>query len=495
MKSTRALARTGQVARTTVSIGDADVFVDEMLSSAADTSETVEYQEAELEGSREVADDVIDVLPDMSEVAWEAEDVGQIAADGADWAAEQVGEAREDATAAVAIAAAAQTTANGKNARRTGTDIPTPPEGGWSQGDQWARQEIRDGIPVVVEILVWNGEGFVPDQVLANDILTVGPNGVVRLKDGVVTAEALKAESVTAVALSADALTAKRIESPEIVGGVIEAPTIVSSASIGVLANELADPNFESPLDTSWVLSGFLGDGQVQQTDTVTWDQSWTWNSGSTTATYRNWGAFTATLQVDPRARQSSGSIIRPNFSWLDKSPRTVSNPHKFTNLVGPKSDEDHLGASFDPTFKKVDTRPPLAGTTRTTYLTNANTFTITAGTRWRYKLESTRLSLAQTTFVSAYYAQLIDTRNGSVVFQHAITKAEMQSGNIVGYWDNKTVTGPVRFRIAISYTAGSGKNVTSRKLNASARAQQTRNGSASGPQMVANSGFVDAPT
>lgn len=100
LHASKALARTGQVARTTLELGDGDVFLDEALSSAADTSETVGDHEGELEGSRELTDDVVDVLPDMTEDAWEAEEVGQIAADGADWAAEFAAELEVELEAA-----------------------------------------------------------------------------------------------------------------------------------------------------------------------------------------------------------------------------------------------------------------------------------------------------------------------------------------------------------------------------------------------------------
>lgn len=92
LRSSQSLARTGQVARSTIELPDGDVFIDEMLSSAADTAVTVEGHEGELEGSRDVTDGVVDVLPEMTEDAWEAEEIGQIAADGADWATELAGE-------------------------------------------------------------------------------------------------------------------------------------------------------------------------------------------------------------------------------------------------------------------------------------------------------------------------------------------------------------------------------------------------------------------
>lgn len=514
-----AQARTGQVVRSTVDVGDTAVPMDEALVGGVEAGEwSAEQQEAIdlldqdqadsvdffLDGTGLDIEDQIDAqeLADEStlsdadrwEEAAEAEESAHVAHMEAIAVSQAVDGAHAEAKAAAEVAADAKATADGKNARRRGASEPEPPEGGWVQGDQWVRDEDRGGLLVPVEILVWNGTEFVSEQVLANDVLVVGPNGVVQLKDGVVTTEALMAESVTSDVIATNALNAKRIESPEIVGGVIEAPTIVSSAAVGVLANELADPHFESPLDTSWVLSGFLGDSEARQVDTVTWDKSWVWRSGIITSNYRNWGSFIATLVVPPRERQTAGTIIRPNFSWLNKAARTLTNPHKFTDLVGSSSDADHTGGNFDPTFKKIDTRAPLAGTSRTTYLTNANTFTITQGTRWRYKLETTRLTAVQTAFVSSFYLQVISASNNAVVFQYPITKAEMQAGNIVGYWDNTAFNGAVKFRLAITYTAGAGKNTASRKLNAAARAQQTRNGSVIGSQMVPNSGFIDSP-
>lgn len=99
-QASKALARTGQVARSTLELADGDVFLNEALSSAADTTDTVVSHDGELEGAREVADDVVDVLPDITDDAWWAEDVGQVAADGADWAAEFASELEVELEAA-----------------------------------------------------------------------------------------------------------------------------------------------------------------------------------------------------------------------------------------------------------------------------------------------------------------------------------------------------------------------------------------------------------
>lgn len=104
-----------------------------------------------------------------------------------------VDEVNEAAREAAEAAANAQTTANGKNARRRGKTEPDPPEGGWAQGDQWA-VENDDGKPV--EVRVWNGTEFVPDQILADEILVLGDDGVIRLANGVVSAEQLTATAI-----------------------------------------------------------------------------------------------------------------------------------------------------------------------------------------------------------------------------------------------------------------------------------------------------------
>lgn len=101
--------------------------------------------------------------------------------------------AKEQAQQAIDDAANALTTSSGKNARRRGQTEPEPPPGGWVQGDQWI-VDNDDGKPV--EVRVWDGDEFVFEQVLAAELLVVSGGGVVRLADGVVTADAIAADAI-----------------------------------------------------------------------------------------------------------------------------------------------------------------------------------------------------------------------------------------------------------------------------------------------------------
>ncbi|WP_336651618.1 MULTISPECIES: hypothetical protein [unclassified Leucobacter] len=114
-------------------------------------------------------------------------------------AAERVTAALEAAQQAVEDAANAVTTSSGKNARRRGATEPAPPDGGWVQGDQWV-VDNADGKPV--EVRVWNGAAFVSEQVLAAELLVLSAGGVVRLADGVVTADAVAADAIDGMVIT-----------------------------------------------------------------------------------------------------------------------------------------------------------------------------------------------------------------------------------------------------------------------------------------------------
>lgn len=107
--------------------------------------------------------------------------------------AERVDEAQADAAEALAEAVRAGVTADGKNTIfGPSDDAPVPPEGGFSQGDQWARSEGGN----IVEMLVWDGTVWKPLTILANELIVVGDDGIVRVADGKVTARALAVDAV-----------------------------------------------------------------------------------------------------------------------------------------------------------------------------------------------------------------------------------------------------------------------------------------------------------
>lgn len=109
-----------------------------------------------------------------------------------------VEDALEQAQQAIEDAANALTTSSGKNSRRRGQLEPTPPPGGWVQGDQWI-VDNADGVPV--EVRVWDGAGFVPEQLLAAELLVLS-GGLIRLANGVVTADAIAADAIDGMTIT-----------------------------------------------------------------------------------------------------------------------------------------------------------------------------------------------------------------------------------------------------------------------------------------------------
>lgn len=105
---------------------------------------------------------------------------------------------RAQAEQAIEDAANAQTTSNGKNARRRGEDEPSPPAGGWVSGDQWI-VDNADGDPV--EVRVWDGTAFVHEQLLASELLILS-GGLIRLANGVVTADAIAADAIDGMVIT-----------------------------------------------------------------------------------------------------------------------------------------------------------------------------------------------------------------------------------------------------------------------------------------------------
>lgn len=232
------LSRAGQVSRSSVVVGDGDVMVEDMLVGAVDTALTTEGLESDvgfldegvsadlgvtLDAGDSVGDvliDVADSVPDLGAEFDYAADVdgsahtARMEAIGANAA---VTEAQEAAAQAAQDAADALTTASGKNSRRRGVTEPAPPEGGWVQGDQWVRDEDRDGVMVPVQVLVWDGAEFVPEQIIADDILVLGPDGVVRVANGKVTADALAVD-----ALDFKTATGMNLTAGEIIGALIK---------------------------------------------------------------------------------------------------------------------------------------------------------------------------------------------------------------------------------------------------------------------------------
>ncbi|UOQ56064.1 hypothetical protein MUN78_10145 [Leucobacter allii] len=199
---TAQLARTVQLSRSSVETGTGTALVEDVLGDAPRVADAVEDATVGL--------DALDPAYGLVDDAQDADDA-QYATNMA--VVEAVDRAQTEAAEAAEAAANAQTTADGKNARRRGVTEPEPPPGGWVQGDQWVRDNA-EGVPV--ELLVWNGASFVPDQILADEILVIDEAGVVRIGEGKVTAEALHAE-----ALNFKSATGMELTAATIVGGSV----------------------------------------------------------------------------------------------------------------------------------------------------------------------------------------------------------------------------------------------------------------------------------
>lgn len=220
-RTTAGLARTQQIARSSVTVTDAgedeagepiaesrDVPLGDVLAGAVDTAEDVASHSEDLELLDESTTQTVEDTADL--FLWDGDrgdEVYELALQGID-TLEAVNTAQAAAEAAANAAANAQTTADGKNARRRGKTQPEAPPGGWKPGDQWVRDNDA-GRPV--ELLVWNGTAFVRDQILASELLVLGEEGTVQIGNG----------KVTAPALAVDALDFKTARGLSIVGGEI----------------------------------------------------------------------------------------------------------------------------------------------------------------------------------------------------------------------------------------------------------------------------------
>lgn len=157
-------------------------------------------------------------------------------------------EALQGAADALAEAALAKTTADGKNRIFASQ---TEPAGEHVPGDLWY---VLNHLGRVTAVGVYNGSDWVPMSLVANQVLVPGTVGPVLIEDGAVTAEKLAAASVTADKIEAGALTAREV-------------------NIAV-ANLIADPNFEKAepgvgwgAELAWGWTQFGPDTGITTTD------------------------------------------------------------------------------------------------------------------------------------------------------------------------------------------------------------------------------------
>ena len=202
------LVRARQVARSAITVGDTEVPLEQLGERTQAMADELTVQAGEMTATREYIKTQEKLLDDHHERLIDTTAAAATAFEHAAKAVISVDQAHAAADEALEQASEALTTAAGKNARRRGKTQPEPPEGGWTQGDQWI-VENETGQPISVK--VWNGTAFVPDLLLADQLLVPGTNGTIQLRDG----------SVTATNLAVDALDFKQANGMNLNGGVI----------------------------------------------------------------------------------------------------------------------------------------------------------------------------------------------------------------------------------------------------------------------------------
>jgi hypothetical protein len=194
------------------------------------------------------------------------------------WVTTAVGNAQTAANNAIAAAAAAQTTADGKNRTKTGLTQPATPPGGWVQGDLWYPLNTTSD---VVGVRIWNGTSFNPYRFTADSVLVPGSAGTISLANGAVTAPKLFVDQAMVNALAVDSLWAGKIKAPwmQVDQAMIDALTVstslwaskvttpmlaagaatVDKLSVGALSlNAVANGEFEDGM-ASWTPSNSAG--------------------------------------------------------------------------------------------------------------------------------------------------------------------------------------------------------------------------------------------
>lgn len=292
------VGRTGQVSRSTVLVGDADVEIAGGVETAVDTSVTVDAHSDELADAGDIADEVVSTLPDMTEDAWEAENVAQIAADGADWAAEfateleteleaakvdldtaladahqaltDAGQARSEAAQAVADAQSA--VAQATDAIQKALDAADLAEGAaptWStaaptSGDAagkpvgaiWYVRDSGGNVAQMWELqaLGWIQRPFSETAIpqlaigsgtygsLSGDRLVAKSITAAQIQALAITANELAANSVTAVKIAADSVTAAKIQAGSVTTDKLNALAVTADklAAGSVVADKIA---------------------------------------------------------------------------------------------------------------------------------------------------------------------------------------------------------------------------------------------------------------
>ena len=170
---------------------------------------------------------------------------------------EAIEEAQQNAEDALAAAAEAVTTADGKNNIYASSSTPS---GTHTQGDLWYE---LDGSGRVINVKIWNGSTWVDYQIVADSVLVPGSAGTVSIADGAVTAPKIFAGAVTAGKIAADAIEANNIQAGAITGVKIAATAIDGKTITGALIQSETTPLRGVKIDSNGIRA-YNGAGDLQ---------------------------------------------------------------------------------------------------------------------------------------------------------------------------------------------------------------------------------------
>ena len=218
-RKTEALARTGQVARSTVRVGDDDLALDQVLVGAVDEAVAGEARDSDIAFLDESEVDSFDTIIDAGDAAdvdsmLDAQDSDPDLIDefeataAADEDAHQadmtaiganlvVSEAQAAAEEASELALEAKITADGRNRIYAQALNPVAsPEFPFVSGDLWYRTETVSGVTRFVEVFMWNGTEWKPYQMVASSLLVPGTVGPTLIENGAITTGKLAATAI-----------------------------------------------------------------------------------------------------------------------------------------------------------------------------------------------------------------------------------------------------------------------------------------------------------
>lgn len=218
-RKTEALARTGQVSRSTVRVGDDDFALDQVLLSAVDEAVAGEARDSNIAFLDESDVDSFDTVIDAGDAAdvdsmldaqdsdpdlideFEASAAADEDAHQADMTAIGanlvVTEALDAAEGAAELALEAKVTADGRNRIYAQAINPVAsPDFPFVSGDLWYRTEVVGGVTRFVEVFMWNGTEWKPYQMVASSLLVPGSVGSVLIENGGITGPKIAGDAI-----------------------------------------------------------------------------------------------------------------------------------------------------------------------------------------------------------------------------------------------------------------------------------------------------------